>query len=736
MKILQQIVLSVVMITTSFTLSRQVTNKITLEDIWSGSKYNPKTVKGITSFKNGDTYSMLNDSLLNIYKYETGELVNTLLNINTLIPEGSTTPIQLNSFSFSNDDQKLLIATETEAIYRRSSKSNYFCYNLANKKLFQVSENGKQQSATFSPDGNMIAFVRDNNLYIKHIQDSKEEQITHDGEINTIINGSTDWVYEEEFEVTQAFFWSADSRKIAFYRFDESAVKEYQLEIYNGLYPELYRYKYPKAGENISKVDILVYHLDTKQSIRMETGSENDQYLPRVKWSEDLGKLAIVRMNRLQNSLEILLSDVSTGSYKVIYTENNPRYIEINDNLHFLPNKKQFILTSEKSGFNHIYLYNINGSEEKQLTSGDWEVSKVYGINPVDFSVYFQSTKTSPIDRQVFKVNMKGKITQLTNYAGTNDAFFNSNFSYFINQNSTANTPYYTSLNQEDGKEISILEKNEEYMEMLSGLKLSKLEFFEISDPSFVLPNGEDIKLNAWKILPSDFDSTKKYPVLFYVYGGPGSQIVTNSWGRQNFLWFQMLAQKGVIVVSVDVRGTAARGEQFKKMTYLELGKYETEDVINCARFMRNLPYVDSTRIGIFGWSYGGYISSLAITKGADYFTSAIAVAPVINWRNYDNIYTERYMQRPMENASGYDENSPVNYIHKLKGNLLLVHGSADDNVHIQNSMEFINAMIKANKQFELLIYPNRKHGISGDNARLHLYEAMTRFIDKNLLNK
>lgn len=736
MKLYPQIVLVIGLIITSFTLPGQVTNNITLEDIWSGSKLIPKTLNGIVSLKSGDTYSMLEDSLLNIYSYETGEFVNTLLNINTLNPKGSTTPLHLNSYSFSNDEQKILIATETEAIYRRSSKSEYFCYNLVDKKLQRLSENGKQQLATFSPDGKMVAFVRDNNLYIKHLQDSIEEQITFDGEKNAIINGSTDWVYEEEFAFTQAYFWSADSRKIAFYRFDESAVKEYQLEIYNGLYPEWIRYKYPKAGESISKVDIIVYQLDTKQSIQIETGLENDQYIPRIKWTEDPGKLAIVRLNRLQNSMDILLSDVSTGLFKIIYSENNPHYIEVNDNLFFLPNKKQFILTSEKSGFNHIYLYNLNGTGEKALTSGEWEVSKVYGINPVDFSVYFQSTYTSCLDRQIFKVNTKGTLSQLTNNPGTNDATFNSNFSYFINQNSTANTPYNINLCREDGKEIKNLENNEDFIRMLSGLNLSKLEFFEISDSSFVMPDGKLINFNAWKILPQNFDSSKKYPVLFYVYGGPGSQIVSNSWGRQNYFWFQMLARKGVIVVAVDLRGSGARGEQFKKMTYKNLGKYETEDLIKCARFMQTLSYVDCTRIGVFGWSYGGFISSLAITKGADYFTSAIAVAPVINWRNYNNVYTERYMQLPKMNSSGYDENTPVNYIDKLNGNLLLVHGSADDNVHIQNSMEFINAMIKANKQFEVMVYPNRKHGINGDNARLHLYEVMTKFIDKNLLNK
>ncbi len=714
----------------------QENDEITLRDIWASGKFYPETMFGLEPMRDGLTYSVLEDSLLNVYDFETGQWIKTLLNTNTLIAEHGKAAIRMQDFSFSHDEQKLMIATETESIYRHSSKSAYYTYDFASKALRQVSANGKQQLASFSPDGNMLAFVRDNNLYLKYLDNESEVQLTTDGKVNSIINGTTDWVYEEEFGFTKAFFWSADSKKIAFYRFDESKVKEYQLEYFNGLYPEWYTYKYPKAGEENSKVDVLVYHLDTRQTVRMETGSENDQYIPRIKWSEDPGKLAVQRMNRLQNTLEIALYDVATGTHSTIYEEKNQYYIDITDNLFFLPNNKQFIVTSEKNGYNHIYLCSLEGKAEKQITSGEWDVTEVYGVNPVDYTVYYQSAETSPLDRNIYKISLKGKKARLSERPGTNSAIFSNNFNYFVNQNTTANTPYYITVNNDKGAELRIIQSNKEYNAMLQTLKLSPQTFFEIPDTSFKLPNGQVQNLWAWKILPPDFSPDKKYPVLFYVYGGPGSQTVTNSWGWHNYFWFQMLAKKGVIVVSVDNRGTGARGELFKKMTYKELGKYETADLIRCAKYFKALPYVDTTSIGIFGWSYGGYMSSLAITKGADVFTSAIAVAPVTNWRNYDNIYTERFMQRPQENASGYDLNSPVNYVTELKGSFLLVHGSTDDNVHYQNSMEMINALVKANKTFDVMIYPNRNHGISGGNARLHLYEKMNDFIDKNLLHQ
>lgn len=716
--------------------SQDVKNLITLKDIWGSRKFYPEMMHGLTPMSDGNTYCVLDDSLLNIYSFETGKFVKTLVNTKSLIPVDSISSIDFGSFDFSGDEQKIIITTETETIYRHSSKSNYFIYEFKTKKLFPLSENGKQQLATFSPDGTKIAFVRNNNLFIKYLDTFEEQQITVDGVVNRVINGTTDWVYEEEFGFTQAFFWSSDSKKIAYYRFDESNVKEYQLEYFNGLYPEWYKYKYPKAGEANSVVDIYVYQIENQQTVKMEIGSNLDQYIPRIKWALDSGKLAIERMNRLQNHLEILLTDVSTGTYKSIYDEINPYYIDITDNLYFLPDNKQFIITSEKSGYNHVYVCNMIDGTQKPLTSGNWDITDVYGFDPVNYQIYFQSAETSPIDRQIYKINLKGKKVQLTNKQGTNTADFSTNFNYFINKNTTANTPYYVTVNDNTGKEIRLVENNAPYNEMLANYSISKKYFFEISDSSFILPNGEFVKLNAWRINPPDFDSAKKYPVLFYVYGGPGSQTVTNSWGWNDYFWFQMLAQKGIIVVSVDNRGTGARGELFKKMTYKELGKYETEDLITCANHFKALPYVDSTKIGIFGWSYGGYMSSLAITKGAASFSAAIAVAPVTNWRNYDNIYTERYMQKPQDNADGYDQNSPVNHVKELKGNYLLVHGSADDNVHYQNSMEMINALVAANRDFELMIYPNRNHGISGGGARLHLYEKMTAFLEKNLLDK
>ena len=710
--------------------------QITISDIWASRKFSPKMVSGMNPMRNGNHFAVIEDSLINVYDYQTGEKQHTLLNLNTLIPDHENKPISVRSYILSDDETKMLIPTETESIYRHSSRSAYYLYDLKNQTLSELSKNGKQQLADFSPDGTKIAFVRENNLYIYDIAAATEKQITTDGKNNEIINGTTDWVYEEEFSFTKAFFWSPDSKRIAFYRFDESKVKEFQLEYFGDLYPEWYRYKYPKAGEDNSVVSVHVVDLASSKKTTMDIGQDTDIYIPRIKWTANPELLSIQRLNRLQNHFEILLANATSGQTSLLYEEKNPYYIDINDNLTFLPDGNQLLLTSEKDGYNHIYLYNINGKEIKQLTSGNWDVTEVYGYNADKKLVYFQSAETSPLDRQIWTVSMKGKKTQLTNTPGTNNASFSSDFGYFINTNTTANEPHTFTVNQKDGKVLRTLEDNGKLKETLAQFGLSKKEFFTISDSAIVLPNGENVSLNAWKILPPDFDPTKKYPVLVYVYGGPGSQTVVNSWGYYDYFWFEMLAQHGIIVVSVDNRGTGARGELFKKMTYKELGKYETEDMITTARFLGKLPYVDKNKIGIFGWSYGGFMASSAITKGADYFNTAIAVAPVTSWRYYDNIYTERFMQLPNNNALGYDDNSPINHVSKLKGNFLLVHGSADDNVHYQNSMDLISALVAADKQFDLMIYPNKNHGIYGGNTRKHLYDKMTNFLFEHLLDQ
>jgi len=717
----------------SLSFSQDSVKTITMSDIWSSGKFYPKMVRGLNPMNDGATYAVLEDSLLNVYAYKSGEKVKTLLNTKKLIPEGADTPLRLGNYEMSPDENMILIPAETESIYRHSTKSNYYIYELESGRLYPLSTNGKQQLAEFSPDSKQIAFVRDNNLFVVSLEDGSEKQLTTDGKFNAIINGTTDWVYEEEFSFTKAFFWSPDSKTIAFYRFDESRVKLYQMELFTGLYPEWYTYKYPKAGEDNSLVTIHTVSTETGKLQKIDTGNETDLYFPRIKWTTEPDKLAIYRLNRLQNKLEILLANTQTESISTLYEEENQWFVEIDNNLNFFPDGKQFVISSEKDGFNHLYLYGMDGKLLRQLTTGPHDITAVYGYDSKNQTIYFQQAISSPMDRQIAAVNLKGKTQLIIDSEGSSDASFSKDFSYFIHTFSTANEPPVYSLRNNKGKLIRTLEDNQELKTRLATYNLSPKAFFSFDHPDVVLPDGQATHLNGWQILPANFDPNKQYPVLLFVYGGPGAQTVRNAWGWNDYFWHQLLAQKGFVVVSVDNRGTGARGETFKKMTYKELGKYETEDMISTAKYLSSLPYVDSERIGIYGWSYGGFMASSAITRGADYFNTAVAVAPVTSWRYYDNIYTERYMQKPQDNPKGYDENSPINHVEKLKGNYLLIHGSADDNVHYQNTMELIEALVKADKQFDLMIYPNKNHGIYGGNTRKHVFDKITNFLIENL---
>jgi len=725
--------LIVLLVNVKVCFSQDSKKQITLDEIWHQYKFYPKSVHGIHSLPDGEHFAMIKDGSLIVYDYKTGDSVGVLLEKEKLIPEGADKPIRLTSYQMSSDGKKFLIPAETEQIYRHSKKSVFYVYDKEKEQITKLSPEGKQRLATFDPTGEKVAFVRENNLFIKDLNSGKETQVTFDGEKNKIINGTCDWVYEEEFGFTKGFFWSPDGTKIAFYRFDESRVKEYTLTFYGSLYPKLYTYKYPKAGEDNSVVTIHVYDLEGGNTTTMDTGKETDIYLPRIKWTSDPGFLAVERLNRLQNHLDILLADVRSGKTRILYKEDNPYYIDINDDLTFLPNGQGFLITSEKDGFNHLYYYGMSGNLIRQLTSGSWDIIKVYGYDAKKKKVFYQSAESSPLNRDLYEVNLKGKRSKLNKREGTNDAQFSKTFQYYINTFSDANTPPYITMNDRKGREIRVLEDNSAFVKLMEQYDLSKKTFSAFRDSVIVLPDGEEVSLNTWMILPSNFDSTKKYPVLLYIYGGPGAQTVLNAWDWGNYFWFQMLAQKGIIVVSVDNRGTGARGQEFKKMTYLQLGKYENIDHIAFARYLGKLPYVDKERIGVFGWSYGGFMSSLDITKGADYFNTAIAVAPVTNWRYYDNIYTERFMRKPQDNPLGYDENSPIHHVEKLKGNYLLIHGSADDNVHFQNSMDMITALVNANKQFKFFTYPNKNHGIYGGNTRYHLYKMMTDFLMQHL---
>ncbi|MEO6884241.1 MAG: S9 family peptidase [Bacteroidia bacterium] len=718
--------------------NNQIPKQITLEDIWSSSTFYPQYVYGLRSMNDGVHYTSLDyltgDPSIVKYDYATGKSVETVVKESQLIPKDSTRHIHIDSYQFSDDEKKILIATATEHIYRHSTRETYYVWDILAKKLTLLSSGEKQMFAQFSPDGNKVAFVRDNNLFVKDLTTNVEMKITTDGLFNNIINGGTDWVYEEEFGFARAFYWSPDSKKIAFYRFDESKVKEFEMSEYkHQLYPSVYKFKYPKAGETNSQVSIHVYDIASKNTLNMEIGAAQDtnQYIPRVQWTMDPNILSIVRMNRLQNKLELLFADATTGKSKIIYTETSKTYVDVNEEgdsyCTFLKNKKQFILLSEIDGFNHIYLYNIDGTLVRQITHGNWDVLEFKGVDEKNNTLYYTSTEVSPTDKDLYSIKLDGKDKRkLSISEGTNDAKFSSNFNYYFNEFSQANTPPYITLNNDNGKEIRVLEDNDGLKKIMATYALSKKTFFTLKDSA-------GVTLNAWMIKPIGFDSTKKYPVLMNVYGGPGINTVNNSWQGPDYFWHEMLAEKGYIIVSVDNRGTGGRGKEFKDCTYKQLGKYETEDQIDAAKYLGKLAYVDKTRIGIWGWSYGGYMSSLCITKGADYFKTAIAVAPVTNWRYYDSVYTERYMQTPQENPDGYDKNSPINFVDKLRGHYLLIHGTADDNVHFQNTVEMISALVSADKQFDLFIYPDKNHGIYGGNTRIHLYTKMTDFILANL---
>ena len=716
-------------------IAQDTLKEINLKEIWTEYKFMSRSVRGINSLKNGTDYTVIKKGSLIVYDYKSGDSITTLITPDNLIPEGSDQPIRLRSFSMSNDETKFLIPTSTESIYRHSTKSDYYVFDINSKKLTRLSENGKQSLADFSPDGTKVAFVRDNDIYIVDLNTGNEKQITTDGKRNHIINGTCDWVYEEEFSFTKAFFWSPDGSRIAFYKFDESDVKEYTIEYYGNLYPKWETYKYPKAGEDNSVVGIYVYALDNGYISNIPLGENTDIYIPRIKWTKNPEILSIQRLNRFQNHLEILIADSRNGDSYIMYSEKNEFYIDITDNLTFLENKQQFLITSEQDGYNHIYLYNMDGSMEKQLTSGKWDVTSIYGWNPKSKIVYYQSAESSPLDRDIYKVNLKGVRIKISKKDGTNDADFSTNFKFYINNFSTIGVPPIYTVNNSKGKVLRVLEDNKKLKERLAKYEISKPEFFTFTTPEITLPDGEQVELNGVKIMPYNFNPDKEYPVLVTIYGGPGSQTATNSWGSFNYMWYQMLAENGIMVVTVDNRGTGARGEVFKKMTYLELGKYETLDYIETAKYLGNLTYVDKNKIAIFGWSYGGFMASNALFQGAEYYSTAIAVAPVTNWRYYDNIYTERFMRKPQDNPDGYDNNSPINHVDKLKGNYLLIHGDADDNVHPQNSMDLFSALVNADKQFDFMLYPNKNHSIYGGNTRYHLYTKMTNFLYDHLLD-
>ena len=719
-----QPLLALLLILSTPSLAQKETLK--LEDIWASRQFAASGLPEVRAMKNGNHYTeLVSVSGANyIVKNElsSGKTIDTLFWPSSLLKEGK--PMSIAGYQLSGDESMIILSTESEPIYRHSTKANHHVYTIATKVVNEVSANGKQQYATFSPSGDKVAFVRDNNLYLKDLKSGVEKQVTTDGKRNEIINGATDWVYEEEFSFDQGYQWSGDGKHIAYYRFDESRVKEFNLTYYGELYPKEEKYKYPKAGEENSKVEIYIYNLAGDKSVKADVNKEADQYIPRIKWTADANKLCITRMNRLQNKLELYSVEASNGASTLFFTEENAAYIEIGDDLTFLANKKEFIWTSTKDGFNHIYLYDLNGKLKKQITSGNWDVTNFYGYDEATSTAYYQAAVKSPMEKGVYASTVSGKQRELNPSRGTNSAKFTTGYKYYFITNSGLDRPPSVTLYTIKGNKIRTIKDNSDVIENMSKFDLRKPEFFQFT-------TSENVVLNGWMIKPSGFDPNKKYPVIQYMYGGPNSQTVKDEWAGPNYFWFQLLAQKGYLIISVDNRGTGARGEAFNKSVYKQLGHLETIDQIEVAKWLGKQSYVDASRIGAWGWSYGGYMTSLLMTKGADFFKAAVAVAPVTNWRYYDTIYTERYLQTPQQNAKGYDDNSPINFTNLMKGDFLIVHGSADDNVHMQNSMEFVSALVNDNKQFDSFYYPNKAHGIGG--VRLHLYEMMTKFFKEKL---
>lgn len=714
-------------------------SELTNELIWSSNTFSSERFDQGPSMNDGLHYTLqksnkiVGDYIVK-YAYATGDSVGVIASSLSIFGDNKK---GFDGYSFSADESKLMIETNNQPLYRYSYFSTYYIHDLKSGKTQMLLNNEKEQarSATFSPAGNLVAYVFENNLYVWDIDSQTRKAITQDGKWNQIINGAADWVYEEEFAMTQAFFWSPTGNQLAFLKFDESEVPEYGMDLYGTLYPERVTFKYPKAGEKNSIVSIHVYDLSTKNTVDVFSGKDTDAYIPRFKWNPADNRLFVYQMNRLQNELNIFAYNIQSSLSKgnsipladAVYQETSATYIDINDNLIFLNNNKGFVLTSEKDGFQHIYHYSNNGQFQEQLTKGDWEVVEVYGVDEKN-NIYFSKSENT-IGKGIYRLEVKSKKIQpwmgKSYDNGTYDVSFSKGMKYGILSHSNANTPVEISMLDEKAINVRILVDNKRLKAKLAEFCHTQKTFFK-----FKVPAGHE--LNAWMMKPQNFDEKKKYPVFVTVYGGPGRNMVADMYESRNYLWHQMLTQKGYIVVSVDPRGTQFRGRDFKHATYLNLGKLETEDFISTAEYLKSLPYVDGSHINIQGWSFGGYATSLCMTKGANVFNAGIAVAPVTNWKYYDSIYTERFLRTPAENPKGYEDNSPVNFAKEMKGPFLLIHGSADDNVHYQNAMDFAEALIQQNKKFEFFSYPNKNHGIAGGKTRLHLFQKMTDFLMEN----
>lgn len=707
------------------TLSSQQ-KTIALADIWASPTFAPKGVQQFNGLNDGKHFVRLEKNAINVYEYKSGKLKNTLVDGEKLAVKDNAT-FRINQFWFNHDETQLLLTTDSRQLYRHSSEALVYVYDIATEKLTSIFEGMHARYPTFSPTGKMVAAVIDNNIFTYDLNSGAITTIGGDGKAGEIINGAVDWVYEEEFSMSQGYEWSPGGDKIAYYKFDESHVKEFSIDYYKGQnYPSIESYKYPKAGEKNANVGVYLFDFSNNNSILIEQTKEDDSYLPRIQWAtNDL--LYIQKLNRHQNHWQVFQKNTKTGHMIVVWEEKNAAYIDINDKLWFTKNGDAFLFLSEQNGWNQLFLLTLSEMKLAALTEASYDVDHIIDFDLESQTIYYSAADEHPSERNVYKYDLKKKSRKkLNEQKGWNSFKPTKGGQFFLHTYSTFNSPTIYTLRDNNGNKVRVLEDNKELVKTLETYQLGQTKFGSLTTES-------NVNLTYWQILPPNFDSSKQYPVLFFVYGGPGSQTVKNAWGGPNYLWHQLLAQKGYIVMSVDNRGTGFRGEAFKKVTYLELGKYEIQDQMEAALYMASKRYVDKERIGIWGWSYGGFMSSLGISAGADVFKTAIAVAPVTHWKYYDNIYTERYMRTPKENPNGYEKNAPIYHANKIKGNYLLIHGMADDNVHLQHANEMINEMVKHMVEFDSEYYPNKNHGIYGGSTRLHLYRRMTQFISEKL---
>ena len=712
--------------------------KLRLEDITHGA-FRSEAMRAVRPMADGETYSQISDDGKRVitYSFRTGKEVGVLFDATTARGEQIG---NIDGYIISPDGKRMLIQTQTKPIYRHSFTAVYYLYDIRNNKLVPLSDGGPQQTPLFSPDGNLVAFVRENNIYlVKLLYDNAESQITKDGKFNEVINGIPDWVYEEEFSTNTSMVFSADSRQIIWIRYDESSVKQYSMQLFKGMaperdefaeYPGEYTYKYPVPGQVNSKASVLSYDIQSHQTRKMDLPLDADGYIPRIKSTSDPTKIAIFTMNRHQDVLRIYMANPLSTVCQLAIEDKVDKYIKEDVLSNVKITDKHILLPSERDGYNHLYLYNLNGQMLRQIVNDKYVVNAVYGYDEQTGDTYFAANPNGPMDQQVMVVHANGKTEILSRRAGVNNAIFSKNFKYFINIWSDADHPAQYSLCQNNGKELLTLIDNQTLTQKLAAYDLGKKEFFSFT-------TSEGVQLNGWMVKPSDFSPSKKYPVIMYQYGGPGSQQVLNQWGigmsGNGAILEQYLAQQGYVCVCVDNRGTGGRGADFEKCTYLRLGELEARDQVETALWLGQQTFVGKDRIGIWGWSYGGWNTLMSMSEGRPVFCAGVAIAPPTCWRYYDTIYTERYMRTPKENQKGYDEVNPIYRASQLHGALLICHGLADDNVHYQNTAEYVEALVQADKDFRQLVYTNRNHGISGGNTRNHLFRQVIDHFKTNM---